>query len=322
MSSLYPLCFTPVPVGRVWGGDYLAKHMRPSFPSDLKIGESWELCGLEGNNSVVSNGFLSDNEINELIEVYMEDLVGEGVYRKFANEFPLSVKLLDINDYLSFQVHPSDELAKARHNAYGKAELWYVLDAAPGACMYLGFNRPMTSADFRQRCLDQTLPEVMHELNPRTGNLIYIPPGTVHAAGGGLVVVEIQQVSDITYRVYDWGRELHKETAREMHLDLAMDAIDWKPFPLPDFLPNEREKSVITPWFHLVKKTITGPLCSSNILGSSFRLLICAEGAVHIQANETVSLKKGSLSLIPASMNQYTIKPEGSSATILEIWVP
>jgi mannose-6-phosphate isomerase len=188
--------------------------------------------------------------------------------------------------------------------------------------MYLGFNRPITAADFRRRCLEQTLPEVMHEYRPRTGDLIYIPPGTVHAAGGGLVVAEIQQVSDITYRVYDWGREFLRETAREMHLDLAMDAIDWKPFQLPDFPMDDREQSIKTPWFHLVKKTITGPLSSSNILGSSFRLLICVEGAIHIQANETVSLKKGGLSLIPASMNQYTIKPEGSSATILEIWVP
>ncbi|MCL1973943.1 MAG: class I mannose-6-phosphate isomerase [Bacteroidetes bacterium] len=304
MNPLYPLCFTPTSVERVWGG------------------ERWILSGLEGSNSVVCNGFLSDNEINELIEVYMEDLVGESVYRKFSNEFPLLVKILDIKDYLSFQVHPPDEIAKVRHNAYGKAEFWYVLDATPQATLFLGFNRPLTPAEFSQRCLNQTLPEVMHEFTPRRGDHYYIPPGTVHAAGGGLVVAEIQQVSDITYRVYDWGREFHKETAREMHTDLALDAIHWEPFHPADPQGDDPEKIIETPWFHLTKKTLTAPISQSNILGSSFRLLFCVEGAIQVEANQSVRIEKEGLILIPATMDQYTIAPKGSSAALLEVWVP
>ena len=304
MNPLYPLCFTPISVERVWGK------------------ERWILSGLEGSNSVVSNGFLSDNEINELIEVYMDDLVGASAYRKFSNEFPLLVKILHITDYLSFQVHPADEIAKVRHNAYGKAELWYVLDAAPQATLFLGFNRHLTPAEFKQRCLNQTLPEVMHECTPRPGDHYYIPPGTVHAAGGGLVVAEVQQVSDITYRVYDWGREFHKETARELHTDLALDVINWTPFNPADPQRDDPEKNVETPWFHLTKKTLTTPLTQSNILESGFRLLICAEGAVRVYANQDVRLQKGDLSLIPAAISQYTITSEGPSAVVLEVWIP
>ena len=316
MSSLYPLCFTPVPKERVWGGDYIAKHIHPQFPASKTIGESWELCGLEENISVVCNGFLKDNDINELIEVYMGDLVGDPVYQKFGCEFPLTVKILDINDYLSFQVHPSDKIAMARHNAYGKAELWYILHAEPDAKIYLGFNRPMTAAACEQRCLNQTLPEVMNEFTPRAGEHFYIPPGTVHAAGGGLVVAEVQQVSDITYRIYDWGREFHKETAREMHLDLAMDAIHWEPFLLPEPQPSKDGVQCLaeTPWFHIHKRTVVAPTLLSNTFGSSFRLLTCVEGQMEVTANEKVSLTKGESALIPATIGQYTVAPHKQPA--------
>jgi len=324
MNSLYPLCFTPLPKERIWGGSYLATHIHPQFCSGIKIGESWELSGLEENNSVVCNGFLAGNEINELIEIYMGDLVGDPVYQKFAYEFPLMVKILDIDDYLSFQVHPSDPVALTRHHAYGKAELWYVLYAEPDAKVYMGFNRPMTAAECKRRCLNQTLPEVMNEYTPRVGDHFFIPPGTVHAAGGGLVMAEIQQVSDITYRIYDWGREFHKETFREMHVDLAMEVIDWEPFLLPDPQPvkDNIQKLVESPWFYLSKRRLLAPITVSNTFGTSFRLLFCAEGEVQVTANETVHLKRGGLTLLPAAIDQYSLAPTNQPVTLLEIWIP
>ena len=305
-SVLYPLCFAPIPKSRVWGS------------------ENWILSGLEENNSLVSNGLFKENEINELIEAYMEDLVGDAVYQKFGNEFPLLVKILHIQDYLSFQVHPNDAIAKERHHAYGKAEVWYILDAEPDAKIYLGFNRNMSPDEFKTRCMSQTLPEVMNEVTPRTGDCLFIPPGTVHAAGGGLTVAEVQQVSDITYRVYDWGREFYKETAREMHVDLAMDAIHWDTFCLPPSEPatNGLQKLVVTPWFHLSKRLITTPITLSNTLGQSFRLLICTKGQVVITANQSVTLLKGDLALIPAAIGEYVVTPGDQPAEALEAFVP
>jgi mannose-6-phosphate isomerase len=312
MTELYPLLFTPVPKERIWGG------------------ESWKLCGLEENNSVVCNGFLEDNEINELVEVYMGDLVGDSVYRKFSDEFPLLIKILDIKDSLSFQVHPSDEIAKQRHNAYGKAEIWYVLNAEPDAKIWLGFNRPMNRDNFQERCANQTLPEVMNEYTPCAGDCFYIPPGTVHAAQGGLVVLEVQETSDITYRVYDWGREFYEETAREMHIDLALDVISWDVFhlPEPEVVVKGVQRLAATPWFVLSKIEINAPVCLSNTLQDSFRLIICVDGEVVVSANESVTLHKGALTLIPAAVSEYTLTPcvptEGRNYTpyILEVWVP
>ena len=305
-SVLYPLCFDPILKERIWGS------------------EKWILSGLEGSNSMVSNGLFAENEINELIETYLGDLVGDSVYQRFGDEFPLLVKTLHIQDYLSFQVHPSDAIAKERHHAYGKAEVWYVLDAEPDAKIYLGFNRPMNPNDFVRRCQNQTLPEVMNEITPCAGDCLYIPPGTVHAAGGGLTVAEIQQTSDITYRVFDWGREFYKETAREMHTELALDAIEWEAFSLPQPEPVVEgvQKLAATPWFHLSKHFVTQPLILSNTFGSSFRLLVCVSGQAAVTAHQPVLLKKGECALIPAAVGEYSVTPAGSPCHLLEAWVP
>ncbi|MDR2585369.1 MAG: class I mannose-6-phosphate isomerase [Prevotellaceae bacterium] len=305
MTDLYPLQFEPLQVTRAWGG------------------EKWLLCGLEGHPSVVCKGFLKDNEINELIEVYMGDLVGDPVYQKFGNEFPLLIKTLDIQDYLSIQVHPSDTIAKERHNAYGKAEAWVVMDAQPDARVYLGFNRPMNPADLVRRCQNQTLPEVMNEVVPNVGDCYYIPPGTIHGAGGGLVVAEVQQVSDITYRIFDWGREFYKETAREMHIDLAIDAIDWEPncFDQANAVEGGVQHLVSSPWFHLSKRVVSAPVPLANTFNSSFRLVFCTKGEVTVVANDSVVLKKGEVVLIPAAVSQYSILPNAPDSEVLEIYI-
>ena len=181
-------------------------------------------------DSVVAEGWLAGNTISELMETYLERLVGENVYNYYGRQFPLLIKFLDINDKLSVQVHPDDEVAAERYDSLGKAEIWYVMDAKPGAKMYCGFTRDMTAQEFYDRCKNGTVEEVLNVIYPKKGDVIYITPGTVHAADGGLLIAEIQESSDMTFRLYDWGREFNPATARQTHLEEAIDIIDYRPF--------------------------------------------------------------------------------------------
>ena len=326
---LYPLSFRPLALPRVWGGHYLARYFHPQFPENKDIGESWELSGLEDHVSEVAAGFLEGNEINELIEVYMGDLVGDTVFQKFGCEFPLLVKFLDINEYLSVQVHPNDTLAGKRHNAYGKAEAWYVLHAEPDARIYMGFNRPMNPQEFLRRCQNNSLPETLHCFTPQAGDYFYIPPGTVHAAGGGLVIAEIQQVSDITYRVYDWGREYIPQAAREMHLDLALDAIQWEAMepPQPIARAQGRQELVDSPYFRLIRHGLSTALTLSSPANDSFRILICTQGSVDVVSKDdegkalSQRLNPGGLLLVPACIPQVQIQPLKENSELLEAYI-
>lgn len=197
---------------------------------DVLIGESWELADMGVEDSVIANGWLAGNTISELMETYLERIVGEDVYNYYGRQFPLLIKFLDINDKLSVQVHPDDEVAAERYDSLGKAEIWYVMDAKPGAKMYCGFNREVSAQEFYDRCHAGTVDEVLNVIEPRKGDVIFITPGTVHAADGGLLIAEIQESSDMTFRLYDWGREFNPATARKTHLDEAIDLINYKPF--------------------------------------------------------------------------------------------
>ena len=241
-KKLYPFKFIPVASPRPWGGDALVKELGKHFVkcdddgnetvlgTDVKIGESWELADMGIEDSVVSNGWLAGNTISELMETYMERIVGENVMNFYGRQFPLLIKFLDINDKLSVQVHPDDEVAAERYDSLGKAEIWYVMDAKPGAKLYCGFTRDITAQEFYDRCKNCTIDEVLNVIYPKKGDVIYIKPGTVHAADGGLLIAEIQESSDMTFRLYDWGREFDPATARPTHLDEAIDVIDYRAF--------------------------------------------------------------------------------------------
>lgn len=241
-KKLYPFKFIPVASPRPWGGDALVKELGKHFVkcdddgnetvlgADVKIGESWELADMGIEDSVVSNGWLAGNTISELMETYMERIVGENVMNFYGRQFPLLIKFLDINDKLSVQVHPDDEVAAERYDSLGKAEIWYVMDAKPGAKLYCGFTRDITAQEFYDRCKSCTIDEVLNVIYPKKGDVIYIKPGTVHAADGGLLIAEIQESSDMTFRLYDWGREFDPATARPTHLDEAIDVIDYRAF--------------------------------------------------------------------------------------------
>lgn len=241
-KKLYPFKFIPVASRRPWGGSALVRELGKNFVEcdeegnevpvgeDALIGESWEIADMGIEDSVLSNGWLAGNTISELMETYLERVVGEDVYKYYGRQFPLLIKLLDINGKLSVQVHADDEIAAERYDSLGKSELWYVVETKPGAKMYVGFNKEMTAQEFYDRCHAGTVEEVLNVLEPKKGDVLYIPAGTVHAADAGLLIVEIQESSDITFRLYDWGRELDPATAREMHLEEAIDLIDYRPF--------------------------------------------------------------------------------------------
>ncbi len=241
-KKLYPFKFIPIASRRPWGGQGLVKKLGKEFVecdedgnetvlshSEL-IGESWEIADMGVEDSVVSNGWLAGNTIGDLMETYLERIVGENVYNYYGRQFPLLVKFLDINDKISVQVHPDDEIAAERYDSLGKSELWYILDVKPDAKVYMGFKREVSAQEFYDRCHDGTVEEILNVIHPKKGDVIFITPGTVHSAEGGIMLVEIQESSDMTFRLYDWGREKNPATARPTHLEEAIDIIDYRPF--------------------------------------------------------------------------------------------
>lgn len=241
-KKLYPFKFIPIPSRRPWGGSTLVTELGKHFTecddegnetvlgSDARIGESWELADMGIEDSVVANGWLAGNTISEVMETYLERVVGEDVYNYYGRQFPLLIKFLDINEGLSVQVHPDDEIAAERYDSLGKTEMWYVLDAKPGARIFCGFNREVTAQELYDRCKNGTVEEILNVIHPKKGDVLLITPGTVHAADGGILVAEIQESSDMNLRLYDWGREFDPATARPMHLEEAIDVIDYRPF--------------------------------------------------------------------------------------------
>lgn len=315
MTKLYPLKFNPILKERVWGGDKLTTLLNKKNSGENPIGESWELSGVQDDISVISNGFLEGNDINDLVETYLGDLTGDAIYERYGNEFPLLIKILDIKEALSLQMHPDDSTAMERHNSYGKTECWYILDAEPNAKIYLGLNQDLTPQEFYDKCKSNTIESSLNVITPVKGDLIYVAPGTLHSATGGILVAEIQQVSDVTYRVYDWGRENDPKSAREMHLDLAIDCINYKAIE-----PNSliRKGGVCdTPYFKIEEINIDGLKKLESHIFKSFIIYFVVEGDVVVSGrgtNETVT--KGQTILVPAYIGEYTISGKG---TLLEI---
>ncbi|MDO9679683.1 MAG: class I mannose-6-phosphate isomerase [Bacteroidales bacterium] len=315
MTKLYPLKFSPILKERVWGGDSIKTKLGKEYNGDAIIGESWELSGVQDDISYISNGFLEGNDINDLIETYLGDLVGDTVYEKYGNEFPLLIKILDIKESLSLQVHPDDEIAIERHQCYGKTECWYILDASPDAKIYLGLNRHLTAQEFYDKCNDETIVDALNVVKPIPGDIIYIKPGTLHAATGGILVAEVQQVSDVTYRVYDWGREHNPKTAREMHIDLAIDCIDYEKLDTSKVI--FKGGSAENPYFKIKRIDITDTYRNMSYIFPSFVIYFCTQGeATVINGISSESIKKGEVILIPAQMGEYSIT---GKCTLLEI---
>ena len=311
---LYPIKFYPRFFEKIWGGNKLKTILNKPIKVD-KIGESWELSSVSDEVSIVSNGFLADNDLNELIEVYMGDLVGEEIYKKYGDEFPLLIKFIDANDILSVQVHPDDNTARERHNAYGKTEMWYIIDAEPDSSIYLGFNRKINKSEFVSYLNNGKLEEILNKIPVNKGDVFFIPSGRIHAIGKGILLAEIQQTSDITYRIFDWNRKDANGNPRELHIKEALDVINYDDVvenPKIDY-KKEKNKAVelvscnyFTTQFYNIDKAIE----LEYIQIDSFKILIFIEGEGNIFYNENFyPYSKGDVYLIPAILEKIEINP-------------
>lgn len=326
MEGLYPLKFTPIYKDKIWGGQKMKSVLGKDFGRLPNCGESWELSAVEGNVSVVSNGYLAGNSLEELVEVYMGDLVGEKVFENFGNEFPLLIKFIDANDDLSIQVHPDDELAAERHGSYGKTEMWYVIQADPGAKLQSGFNQQVDQETFIEKFEAGELTSILNFEEVAPGDVFFIPSGRVHAIGKGILLAEIQQTSDVTYRIYDYDRLDATGNIRELHTDLALDAIDYSVSP--------KYKSEYTPQINKSVELVKCNYFTTNLLEidrliekdynqlDSFVIYMCIEGELSLET-ETGSekVRKGETVLIPASVENVVLKPLNQTVKLLEVYI-
>jgi len=224
---LYPLKFKPILKEKIWGGDKLKSKSKVDF-SQKRIGESWEISGINGDISIVQNGVLAGQTLSQLISEFKTELVGKAVFEKFNGEFPILIKFIEAQDNLSVQLHPSDTLAKKRHNSFGKTEMWYITEAEPNAELIVGFKEPITVDRYKESLSKGELEDVLNKIKVEEGEVFFIKPGLVHAIGAGVTLAEIQQTSDVTYRLYDWLRVDKEGHSRELHTELALEAIDFQ----------------------------------------------------------------------------------------------
>ncbi len=324
MGQLYPLKFRPVFQERLWGGTRLRTLLGKKGCRMERCGESWELSAVEGHVSVVANGYLRGNNLRELMEVYMGDLVGERIYDRYGLDFPLLVKFIDAEEDLSVQVHPGDDLANSRHGAYGKSEMWYVLDARPGAQLISGFNRPADREMYLRALEEGRLEEILQFADVFPGDVFFIPAGRVHAIGRGILLAEIQQSSDVTYRIHDYGRRDREGRPRELHTTLALDAIDFTysreiktPYAVT---PNQTAGLISSPWFTTGILELDRPVTKEMGWLDSFIIYLCVGGACDLTwESGTERFRKGETLLVPASLEYYTLTPREGPARLLEV---
>jgi mannose-6-phosphate isomerase len=321
---LYPLKFTPILKNKIWGGTKLQKLFGKPVDSN-QLGESWELSGVEDDESVVSNGFLTGNSIAELIEVYMDDLVGDKVFENFGLTFPLLFKLIDANDDLSIQVHPNDETAMERHDSFGKTEMWYVVDADENAELIIGFAKNSSKEEYSAAVESGQVEKLLQKVQVKRGDVFFIPAGLVHTIGRGVVLAEIQQTSDITYRIYDYKRTDENGRERDLHIDQALDVINFEASQQPkiSYNPTLNEAVNLTKCDYFVTNIIrfNREIARSYTALDSFVVYMCINGKFEIDIRgEKTTVEKGETVLIPAIINELKLIP-AEETTILEVYV-
>ena len=316
----YPLLFEPIFKERIWGGTKLKEVLNKSFDGS-QIGESWELSTVENDISVVANGAFEGLNLNQLIEKYPTEVLGIKSIQYFGNNFPLLFKFIDAKEDLSIQVHPDDALAKERHNSFGKTEMWYVMQADDNARLVVGFKDKTNKKDYQEHIENKTLVTILNETPVKKGDAFFLETGTVHAIGAGVLIAEIQQTSDITYRLYDWDRVDENGVGRELHTDLALDAINFEPTNTKlnyDVVKNKSVNLVECPFFKTNILQISEKY-NWKKTKESFTVLMCTEGSFTINMlHFKAEFKKGDTILIPAIIDSFEIIGE---ATLLEITI-
>jgi mannose-6-phosphate isomerase len=325
MQSLYPFKFNPVFKDKIWGGQKIKNHLKMNYEDLPNCGEAWLISGVEGNHTNISNGYLAKNELNELVEVFMGDLVGDKVYEQFGDVFPILVKVIDSNDWLSVQVHPDDTLAAKRNIGYGKTEMWYIMQADQNAQLISGFKRKIDQEEYLLHLNNGKIKDILNFEQVKQGDVFFIPAGRVHALGPGCLLAEIQQTSDTTYRIYDWDRTDKDGNRRDLHTEEALEAIDY-----------DIQKEYKSPYEKVLNKTapvVQSPFFTSNIIAldqamgkdyseiDSFVILLCTEGSFELKwENGTIDVNKAETVLIPNLLKRVQLVPQ-TSCELLEVYI-
>ena len=315
MTNLKPFKFEPYLKSVLWGGEKIAKY-KGIVTDQHNIGESWEISGVDGHESVVAEGDDKGLNLRQIIEKYKGDLVGNAVYAKYGDTFPLLVKIIDAKGDLSVQVHPDDTLAKARHNSYGKTEMWYIIDAEEGAPIYAGLSKQITPEEYEKLVAENAIMDVIARHDSHAGDLFFLPAGRIHAIGAGNLLAEIQQTSDITYRVYDFDRRDANGNPRELHPEQAKDAIDYTVYPEYKSEYDRNGKSatpLVKCQYFDVKREIIDGVSTIDASTDSFMIIMCLDGEATITDNlgGVTHVKKGESILVPAVIT--SMKAEGKA---------
>ncbi len=321
-KDLYPLKFKPILKEKIWGGSKLNTFLHKDSDSN-QVGESWEISDVEGDFSIVAKGDLQGKTLRSLIEQYQSELVGKSIYEHFQNKFPLLIKFIDAKENLSVQLHPDDVLAKKRHNSFGKTEMWYIMQADEGAKLTVGFNQKITKEEYDKRIDDLSIEEVMDQHIVSEGDSFFINAGRIHAIGGGVLLAEIQQTSDVTYRVYDYNRKDDEGNLRDLHVKESREVLDFE--TTQDFKLEYDRSATNTPQVvkhHTYFKTewvkLTKPYSIART--DSFTIIIVVSGSLNFSDGEVEgSLNAGETLLIPAASAEVTLDAE--SCEILEVYL-
>jgi mannose-6-phosphate isomerase len=316
--QLYPLTFHPILKERIWGGTKLHSHLHKATSSET-TGESWEISTVPNAISVVNRGVLERKKLNELIDLYPEAILGKSVVARFGKEFPLLFKFIDAKEDLSIQLHPNDELAQKRHNSFGKTEMWYVIQADTNSRLVVGFKNAISKETYLQHLEQKQVLDLLQEYPVQSGDVFFLETGTVHAIGAGVLIAEIQQTSDITYRIYDWDRVDAEGNSRELHTDLALDAITFEPTNSKisyETKVNKITSVVSCPYFVTQQLVLEGNFHWKQSK-DSFTVFMCVSGSFELlYKDEKYGYSKGATVLLPACITEIQFF---GTATLLEI---
>jgi mannose-6-phosphate isomerase len=326
---MYPLKFHPILKPLIWGGDAICPF-KGIVPARNGIGESWEISHVKDNISVVANGSLAGLSLETLIDRYGAGLLGKSVIEKSGNTFPLLIKFIDARDDLSIQVHPDDTLARKRHNSFGKTEMWYVIRATDNASLYTGFKETITPETYVTCVGNNTLTDKLQSYRVQPGDVFFLPAGRVHAIRSGCFIAEIQQTSDVTYRIYDYNRKDAQGRERELHTELAKEAIDYRVCPegyRTEYVAQRNTPVPLVACPYFTTRLIMGDRLLERDFSTvdSFVIYICVEGSLTLTDDRgfALDMRRGESALVPAAVkNHLTLAPAGAEAfKLLETFV-
>ncbi|WP_405200704.1 type I phosphomannose isomerase catalytic subunit [Christiangramia sp. LLG6405-1] len=319
----YPIKFSPILQEKIWGGNKLRDFLNKRTDKE-NVGESWEISGVKDFISEVSNGSEKGQKLTELIRKYKADLMGKEIYKRFGDDFPLLIKFIDAKTDLSVQLHPNDKLAKQRHDSFGKTEMWYVMQADKGSKLNIGFNKTTNKEEYMNHLENRKILDILNFEEVDKGDSVFINTGKVHAIGGGILLAEIQQTSDITYRIYDWDRVDNEGKSRELHTELALDAIDFEKkddYKLEyDHVENQSSEIASCEYFTTNYLPVKGKLKKSLSNLDSFVIYMCVSGEAEITiGSNSEEIKAGESVLIPANTKEVAISAENTE--LLEVYI-